>query len=141
MPAGRLSPMPSRAYSREWKAVGFFPRYCYHLNRETLCLDCALAFPNGPVRNNCRSTGVVAQKVPASQVRQSRVGLETCQQIAQDEASPAPAKIPRPALRLPEGNSILNSREQNRTTSLDHLPRINQPGEVEANNVHLSLAN
>jgi hypothetical protein len=44
-------------------------------------------------------------------------------QIARDEASPA--KIPRPALRI-KGNSILKSREQNRTTSLDNLPRINQ---------------
>ena len=34
------------------------------------------------------------------------------------------AKIPRPALRI-KGNSILKSREQNRTTSLDNLPRIN----------------
>ena len=58
-------------------------------------------------------------------------------QIARDEASPT--ETPRPALRLPEGNSILNSREQNRATSLDNLPRINQRGEVEADNVHLEF--
>jgi len=58
-------------------------------------------------------------------------------QIARDEASST--KIPRPALRFPEGNSILNSREQNRATSLDNLPRINQRGEVEADNVHLEF--
>ena len=39
-------------------------------------------------------------------------------QMARDEASPA--KIPRPALEA-EGNSILDSREQNRTTSLGNL--------------------
>ena len=50
-------------------------------------------------------------------------------QIARDEASPT--ETPRPALRFPEGNSILDSREQNRTTSLDNLPRINQRRKVE----------
>jgi hypothetical protein len=58
-----------------------------------------------------------------------------CHKIARDEASPT--EIPRPALRLPEGNSILNPREQNRATSLDDLPRINQRSEVETDNVHL----
>ena len=56
-------------------------------------------------------------------------------QIARDEAPPT--EIPRPAFRLPEGNSILDSLEQNRTTSLDNLPRINQRREVETNDVHL----
>ena len=41
-------------------------------------------------------------------------------------------RFPRPALRLPEGNSILDSREQNRTTSINNLPRINQRRELEA---------
>ena len=50
-------------------------------------------------------------------------------QIARDEASPT--ETPRPALRFPEGNSILDSREQNRATSLDNLPRINQRRKVE----------
>jgi len=35
--------------------------------------------------------------------------------------------------------SILDSRQQNRATSLDNLPRINQRREVETHNVHLSL--
>ena len=54
--------------------------------------------------------------------------LDDLPQIARDEASPA--KIPRPALEA-EGNSILDSREQNRTTSLGNLPRINQRRQVE----------
>ena len=40
---------------------------------------------------------------------------------------------------FPEGNSILKSREQNKTTSLDNLPRINQRREVEADDVHLQF--
>jgi len=40
---------------------------------------------------------------------------------------------------LPEGNSILDSREQNRTTSIDNLPRINQRRQVEADNIHLQF--
>jgi len=64
-------------------------------------------------------------------------GGRTCQQIVRDEASPT--EIPRPAFRLPEGNSILDSREQNRTTSLDNLPRINQRREVKADNIYLQL--
>src|SRR5215469_4995964 len=47
MPAGRLSPTPSRTYIREWKAVGFSARDCCHLNRETLFLDCAIAGMSG----------------------------------------------------------------------------------------------
>jgi hypothetical protein len=48
------------------------------------------------------------------------VTFEDLTQIARDEASPT--EIPRPALRLPEGNSILSSREQNRTTSTRQPP-------------------
>ena len=49
-------------------------------------------------------------------------------QIGRAEASST--EIPHPALRLPEGNSILNSREREQATSLNNLPRINQGSEV-----------
>ena len=66
----------------------------------------------------------------------SRVDRANLLQIARDEASPA--KIPRPALRI-KGNSILKSRKQNRATSLDNLPRINQRREVETDDATCSL--
>ena len=114
---GRLSPRAS-TYSREWKAVGFSPRDCCHLNRETLCLDCAIT---GMSVAGMSGRDVIAQRSQQSRIR-SRVGLETCHKW--HGTRHLPAKIPLPALRSPEGNLILNSREQNRTTSLDNLPRI-----------------
>jgi hypothetical protein len=79
-----------------------------------------------PGRGYCPvdSASVIIKRGDVTPWHFARVGRPDLPQIARDEASPT--ETPRPALRFPEGNSILDSRQQNRTTSLDKLPRINQ---------------